>query len=99
MFSLIIAAIVRDSYRNRATDEGLVNHLIHRDYTVMGGEVHIDIYDNRVELVSPGAMLDGTQIQDRDIYRPLAAPQPGDCRRLYPTRLYGEAWLWPAQDA
>lgn len=68
MFSLIIAAIVRDSYRNRATDAGLVNHLIHRDYTVMGGEVHIDIYDNRVELVSPGAMLDGTQIQDRDIY-------------------------------
>ena len=45
----------------------LVNHLIHRDYTVMGGEVHIDIYDDRVELVSPGAMLDGTQIQDRDI--------------------------------
>ena len=35
--------------------------------TVMGGEVHIDIYDDRVELVSPGAMLDGTQIQDRDI--------------------------------
>ena len=33
----------------------------------MGGEVHIDIYDDRVELVSPGAMLDGTQIQDRDI--------------------------------
>ena len=34
----------------------------------MGGEVHIDIYDDRVELVSLGAMLDGTQIQDRDIY-------------------------------
>ena len=55
-------------YSDRAIFEGLVNHLIHRDYTVMGGEVHIDIYDNRVELVSPGAMLDGTQIQDRDIY-------------------------------
>ena len=37
--------------------------------TIMGGEVHIDIYDDRVELVSPGAMLDGTQIQDRDIYK------------------------------
>mgnify|MGYP002744106813 FL=1 len=35
----------------------------------MGGEVHIDIYDDRVELVSPGAMLDGTQIQDRDIFK------------------------------
>ena len=29
----------------------------------------IDIYDDRVELVSPGAMLDGTQIQDHDIYK------------------------------
>lgn len=56
-------------YSDRAILEGLVNHLIHRDYTVMGGEVHIDIYDDRVELVSPGAMLDGTQIQDRDIYK------------------------------
>ena len=55
-------------YSDRAIFEGLVNHLIHRDYTVMGGEVHIDIYDDRVELVSPGAMPDGTQIQDRDIY-------------------------------
>ena len=56
-------------YSDRAIFEGLVNHLIHRDYTVTGGEVHIDIYDDRVELVSPGAMLDGTQIQDRDIYK------------------------------
>ena len=56
-------------YSDRAIFEGLVNHLIHRDYTVMGGEVHIDIYDDRVELVAPGAMLDGTQIQDRDIYK------------------------------
>ena len=37
-------------YSDRAIFEGLVNHLIHRDYTVMGGEVHIDIYDDRVEL-------------------------------------------------
>ncbi len=56
-------------YSDRAVFEGLVNHLIHRDYTIMGGEVHIDIYDDRIELVSPGAMVDGTQIQDRDIYR------------------------------
>ena len=30
-------------YSDRAIFEGLVNHLIHRDYTVMGSEVHIDI--------------------------------------------------------
>lgn len=34
----------------------------------MGGEEDIDdVQDDRVELVSPGAMLDGTQIQDWDI--------------------------------
>ena len=55
-------------YAERAIFEALVNHLIHRDYTFMGAEVHIDIYDNRIEFVSPGAMLDGTQIQDRNIY-------------------------------
>lgn len=54
-------------YADRAIFEGLVNHLIHRDYTFIGAEVHIDIYDDRIELVSPGAMLDGTRIQDRDI--------------------------------
>lgn len=56
-------------YSDRAIFEGLVHHLIHRDYAVVGGEVHIDIYDDRIELVSPGAMLDGTPIQNRDIYR------------------------------
>lgn len=44
-------------YSDRALFEGLVNHLIYRDYTIMGGEVHIDIYDDRVELVSPGPCL------------------------------------------
>ena len=37
-------------YSDRAIFEGLVNHLIHRDYTVMGGEVHIDIYDMFTQL-------------------------------------------------
>ena len=55
-------------YVERSYHEALVNALAHRDYLVYGSEVHIDIYDDRVELVSPGAMLDGTQIQDRDIY-------------------------------
>lgn len=55
-------------YSDRAVFEGLVNHLIHRDYTFMGAEVHIDIYDDRIELVSPGGMLDGIQIQDRNIF-------------------------------
>ena len=55
-------------YPERAVQEAIVNALVHRDYTIIGSEVHIDIYDDRIEIVSPGGMHDGTFIQDRDIF-------------------------------
>lgn len=54
-------------YSDRAVLEAVVNHLIHRDYTIIGSEVHIDIFDDRLEIYSPGGMVDGSFIQDRDI--------------------------------
>ena len=42
-------------------------HFIHRDYTVMGGEVHLDIYDDRLVVTSPGGMYNGMLIQELDI--------------------------------
>ena len=57
----------KPDYAQRAVTEALVNALIHRDYIVMGKEIHIDMYDDRVEIVSPGGMFDGKAIQDRDI--------------------------------
>ena len=51
-------------YSERAVQEALVNALIHRDYSVIGSEVHIDIYDDRLEIYSPGGMYDGTFVQD-----------------------------------
>lgn len=51
-------------YPERAVQEALVNALIHRDYSVIGSEVHVDIYDNRFEVYSPGGMYDGTFVQD-----------------------------------
>ena len=36
-----------------------------------GSEVHIDIYDDRMEIYSSGGMPDGSIIQDRD---PLTVP-------------------------
>lgn len=47
--------------------EGIVNALIHRDYLVFGSEVHIDMFDDRLEIYSPGGMFDGKNVQDRDI--------------------------------
>ena len=48
----------------RAVTEDLVNALIHRDYIVLGNEVHIDIFDNRVKITSPGGMFGGGSIQE-----------------------------------
>lgn len=55
-------------YAERAVLETLVNHFIHRDYTVIGSEVHLDIYDNRLIVTSPGGMYNGLLIQDLDIF-------------------------------
>lgn len=51
-------------YPERAVQEAFVNALIHRDYSVVGSEVHVDIYDDRLEIYSPGGMYDGTFVQD-----------------------------------
>ena len=57
----------KPEYAERAVLEAMVNHFIHRDYTVMGGEVHLDIYDDRLSITSPGGMYNGMLIQDLDI--------------------------------
>lgn len=54
-------------YPERAVTEALVNAFIHRDYTIYGSEVHVDIFDDRMEIMSPGGMPDGSLVQDLDV--------------------------------
>ncbi len=54
-------------YCERSVFEALVNALIHRDYLVIGSEVHIDMFDDRMEIYSPGGMYDSKPIQEQDI--------------------------------
>lgn len=54
-------------YVERSYHEALINGLAHRDYLINGSEVHIDIYDDRMEIYSPGGMPDGSLIQERDL--------------------------------
>lgn len=54
-------------YPERAVQEALVNALIHRDYSIIGSEIHIDLYDDRMEIYSPGGMYDGSFIQNIDV--------------------------------
>lgn len=56
-----------EDYPTKAIREALVNAIIHRDYQILGSEIHIDMYDDRLEITSPGGMVDGSQIQDLDL--------------------------------
>ena len=55
-------------YIERPIHEALVNAFVHRDYMEIGSEVHLDIFDNRIEITSPGGMVEGLPIQKRDLY-------------------------------
>lgn len=58
-------------YPERAVTEVICNAIIHRDYMEFGSEIHIDMYDDRMEVYSPGGMFDGRLIQQLD---PMTIP-------------------------
>ena len=60
--------IEKPDYAERAVTEAIVNALIHRSYLLPGSEIHIDMYDDRLEIVSPGGLVDGGTIQSKDIF-------------------------------
>ena len=56
-------------YPNRAVLEDVVNALIHRNYMEIGSEVHIDMFDDRIEIYSPGGMVSGISLEGKDLLK------------------------------
>ena len=59
----------KSDYPFKAVREVLVNAMIHRDYQIIGTEIHVDMFDDRLEIISPGGMLSGSRIQEIDLRR------------------------------
>lgn len=45
------------SYPKLAIREAMVNAIAHRDYSIMGTQIDVNIYDDRIDIVSPGSWL------------------------------------------
>ena len=58
--------IEKDDYDEISLREVIVNAIIHRDYSEIGSEITVDIYDDRIEIKSPGGMING-QLLSGDI--------------------------------
>lgn len=80
-------------YPDRAVLECLVNALIHRDYMIAGSEVHIDIFDDRMEIYSPGGMMDGSLVQELDTdHGSFQTPQSNNRGCVQQNELHGTPW-------
>ena len=54
-------------YADRSCLEALANAIVHRSYLELGSKVHIDIFDDRMTIYSPGGMADGSLIQNQKL--------------------------------
>lgn len=65
-----VTGMIRDEledYPTSSVREALINAIIHRDYQILGSEIHIDMYPDRLEITSPGGMVDGSRVQSLNI--------------------------------
>ena len=51
--------VYNPDYDEEAILEALVNGIIHRNYNNLGAEVCLNIYEDRIEITSPGVMVSG----------------------------------------
>jgi len=51
-------------YPIEAIREGVLNAIIHRDYLIKGGNIYLYIFDDRIEITSPGSFPKGMHKED-----------------------------------
>ncbi len=50
------ARVDMPQYSDKAVFEAVVNAVVHRDYSIRGSRIRISVFENRIEIMSPGAL-------------------------------------------
>ena len=56
------------SYPEQALREAVVNAIAHRDYSIEGTQVDVDVYKNRIVITSPGSWLLSKEPKEYDLH-------------------------------
>lgn len=60
---LKVREVIKDGeYPFDAFEEALANAILHRDYLDIGRGIHVEIKDNYIEIINPGALMPGNSI-------------------------------------
>ncbi|MGD2016395.1 MAG: ATP-binding protein, partial [Desulfobacterales bacterium] len=51
-------------YPLEAIREALINAIIHRDYAILGSDIKVAIYDDMLEITSPGSLPDALSVEE-----------------------------------
>lgn len=56
--------VEKEEYPYEAVREGVLNAVMHRDYLIKNAPVHVNIYDDRIEIISPGSLPKGVTLEN-----------------------------------
>ena len=54
-------------YSEKALFEALVNAVVHRDYSMRGGRIRLSMFDDRLEIVSPGSLPNNLSVESMTV--------------------------------
>ena len=81
----------RPQYEMAAVFEAIVNAVAHRDYSVYGSKIRLRLFENRLEIYSPGAIANSLTIESLR-YR-QSARNEAVCSLLAKCAVPDESWL------
>ncbi len=86
-----IGRIDRPQYDMAAVFEAVVNAVAHRDYSIYGSKIRLRMFENRIELFSPGMIANSLTVENLR-YR-QSARNEAICSLLAKCTLPDETWL------